>query len=161
MSPTRDAASRIGALDFITDVRFGRPIRDITVAREKAGGSTSRTFRYAIDQSSPFQPSSRAHHGVDVLFLFGSYSESFSSAAARKVGQVLRENWITFANGDAPWNEENVMAFGPLGFCGEISSEEYKERRRVAAWEVLDQMSPGELATLFVSLANGRVSLLN
>ena len=129
--------------------------------RKGAGDSPRKTFRYAIDQSSPFQHSSRAHHGVDVLYLFGAYSENFSTDAAKNVGHVLREKWITFANGEAPWNESNVMAFGPLGSCGEITDYEYKERRGVKAWEVLDELDPAELGRVFVGLVNGRVSLLN
>ncbi|KUJ13351.1 alpha/beta-hydrolase [Mollisia scopiformis] len=158
ISPTRLAASRAGALDFLTDARFAWPSRTIANARS---ADALKTFRYVFDQPSPFQASARAHHGVDLLYLFEAYSDTFLTEGQRILGNVVRDKWIAFANGEAPWNESNCFAFGPFGLSAEIDNSGLGERRRVKAWDVLEKTEPDELVRIFFSLAGGRISLLN
>lgn len=156
-----DTVSRIGALDFLTDARFAYPLPEIAKTRNSAARPGAKTFRYVFDQPSPFRPSSQAHHAVELLYLFGAYSDTFRTNGQRKVGHVMRDKWIAFTNGEAPWSEPSAFAFGPYGYCGEITDMEYGERRRVKAWDDLAATDPAELDRIFASLAGGRISLLN
>lgn len=158
ISPTHLPASRAGALDFLTDVRFAWPNRTLANIRGLDG---RKTFRYVFDQPSPFQASSRAHHGVDLLYLFGAYSDVFLTDGQRTLGDVVRAKWIAFANNEEPWDESSCFAFGPFGLSSEIDQSSLGERRRIKAWDVLEKTEPNELVRIFTSLASGRISLFN
>lgn len=157
VSPSRPTASRLAALDFINDLRFALPIEEISASRRSAGKAT---YQYVFDQVNPWQSSSRAHHGVDLISLFGGYDLTFNPAAAA-VAKSMQERWITFVNGNSPWNGDNRFAFGPHGKSGEIIDEEFAARRRVAHFGLLREMDPVKLGGIFGALAAGRISLLN
>jgi hypothetical protein len=133
-------------------------VSDGHLANKREG---NKTFRYVFDQTSPFQPSSRAHHTVDLLFLFGTYSGAFLTEEYVQVGKEMREKWIEFLHGSMPWDEGTVFKFGPLGRCSEVNEDELQTRRRVAIWKMLDSMDSIELNRIFVALTKGRISLLN
>jgi carboxylesterase type B len=154
-SPT---SSRTGALDFINDARFAMPVDDISRIRHNAG---KRTYQYVFDQPNPFQASSRAHHGVDLLFLFGSSEYSFFDPSAENVKDTMMGRWAAFINGKEPWSSEIRHAFGPHGKCGKIDEREYSARRRVKHFGILRKMNPQTLVVIFGMLAGGRISLLN
>ena len=65
---SRPSSCKIGALDFVHDVRF-------TFATEQMVKQWQHeqrpVFRFLVDQPNPWQQSSRAHHAVDLLLLFG------------------------------------------------------------------------------------------
>lgn len=155
----RTTACRNGALDLINDVRFGLPAEDLWQTAQSLHGS-NKAYRFLFDEPNPWQPSSRAHHAVDLLMLFGGFDTSHNPAA-NKVGTVLREKWILFANGEAPWQSRQRFVFGPYGRCGEIEEHEYKLRRREACFELLREMGWARYNPIFGALAAGRISLEN
>jgi carboxylesterase type B len=157
ISPTRATAARHGALDFINDVFFALPTEDIARTRRSAGKTT---YQYLIDQVNPWQSSSRAHHAVDLLFLFGAYDLSFNPAAEIVKNQI-QDRWIDFVNGGKPWDGGKRFAFGPYGGVGEVEDSEFAARRRQRHFEVLREMDRATLHTMFAKLAAGRISLLN
>ncbi|OBT53622.1 hypothetical protein VE04_05340 [Pseudogymnoascus sp. 24MN13] len=157
VSPSRPTASRLAALDFINDLRFALPIEEISASRRSAGKAT---YQYVFDQVNPWQSSSRAHHGVDLISLFGGYDLTFNPAAAA-VAKAMQERWIAFVNGESPWNGEKRFAFGPHGKSGEITDEDFAARRRVGHFDLLRQMDSMKLGGIFGGLAAGRISLLN
>jgi carboxylesterase type B len=157
VSPSRPTASRLGAVDFINDARFALPVEEIAATRRKAG---KRTYQYVFDQVNPWQSSSRAHHAVDLVFLFGAYDLSFNPAAAA-VAKAMQDRWITFVSGESPWDSEKRFAFGPLGKSAEITDEEFAARRRVGHFGQLRELGTAKLGGIFGTLAAGRVSLLN
>lgn len=157
VSPSRPTASRLAALDFINDVRFALPVEELSASRRSAGKAT---YQYVFDQVNPWQSSSRAHHGVDLIFLFGGYDLT-SNPAAAAVAEDMQGRWIAFVNGNVPWNGEKRFAFGPHGKSGEITEEEFAARRRVRHFSLLREMEPVRLGKIFGGLAAGRISLLN
>lgn len=157
VSASRPTASKLGALDFINDARFALPVEEIAAARRKAGKTT---YQYVFDQVNPWQSSSRAHHAVDLIFLFGGYNLS-SNPAAAAVARVIQERWIAFVSGEGPWDAEKRFAFGPHGKSGEIADEEFAARRRVGHFGVLREIGVPRLGEIFGKLAAGRISLLN
>ncbi|OBT71606.1 hypothetical protein VF21_09529 [Pseudogymnoascus sp. 05NY08] len=157
VSPSRPTASKLGALDFINDARFALPVEEIAAARRKAGKTT---YQYVFDQVNPWQSSSRAHHAVDLIFLFGSYDLSGNPAAAA-VAKAMQERWIAFVSGEGPWDAEKRFAFGPHGKSAEITDEEFAARRRVGHFGVLREIGMSRLGEIFGKLAAGRISLLN
>ncbi|OCL05108.1 alpha/beta-hydrolase [Glonium stellatum] len=157
ISPNRPTPSKIGALDFMADVRFGLAVRKI-VALWKSVGKPA--YRYIVDQANPWQASSRAHHAVDLVLLFGGLDLSFNPGA-EKVGREMRMRWISFVNGEAPWSKEQCFAFGPFGECKEIDVDQFAARRRVKHLDLLEKMDGANINACFGALAAGRISLLN
>lgn len=153
----RPTSSRIGALDFINDVKFALPAEAIA---SRWRGKQDTVYQYVFDETNPWQSSSRAHHALDLIFLFGGYDLSFKPSADA-VGKAMRKAWISFINGVGPWNSGSRYAFGPHGKCGEIDQTEFEARRRVRHWESLQQLNPGDLNKVVAALAAGQISLLN
>ena len=113
-----------------------------------------------MDQPNPWQQSSRAHHAVDLLLLFGSYDLTFNPAAQR-VSTEMMHKWIEFANGLEPWQPDSYFAFGPLGQNGPISNEDFAARRRQRHCRAIEQCDAEKVAAVWKSLAVGNISLEN
>lgn len=158
--PDRPTPTKLGALDFINDTRFTLPVELVSEKLQKAN---KRVYKYVLDQPNPWQASSRAHHAVDLLFLFGGVDLSFNPAAER-VGQEMRGRWIRFVNGDVPWRSGSGgerFAYGPFGECKEISSKEFACRRRVRHLGVLRDVGVEGYMSILGRLTAGKISLLN
>ncbi|KAE8147664.1 Alpha/Beta hydrolase protein [Aspergillus avenaceus] len=155
--PDRPTASKLGALDFINDTRYALPVELIS---EKCKEADKPVYRYVFDQCNPWQASSRAHHAVDLLFLFAGVDLSFSPAA-ETVSRQLRGCWISFVNGISPWSVEKRFAFGPLGECRDITEAQFASRRRVRHIEALKEAGLGVYMPIAATLAAGKISLLN
>jgi carboxylesterase type B len=52
-----------------------------------------------------------------------------------RVRDTMQEQWIAFANGEAPFSEDKVFVFGPEGETGERSQLIFEGRRRRAWWK--------------------------
>ncbi|KAI9847187.1 MAG: hypothetical protein M1837_003050 [Sclerophora amabilis] len=157
ISSTRPTASKLGALDFINDVKFAWGAEQIASRWRSAG---KPVYQYIVDETNPWQASSRAHHAVDLLFLFGGY-DGFTRPKAEEVGQDMRRRWIAFVNGSSPWSSEKRFAFGPHGQCGEFSDEDFASRRRTRHWELLKEIGFAEVNAVAGALVAGRSSLEN
>ncbi|PYH42293.1 putative carboxylesterase [Aspergillus saccharolyticus JOP 1030-1] len=155
--PGRPTASKLGALDLLQDVRYSLPVEVVSDKLQAAG---KRVYKYVIDQTNPWQASSRAHHAVDLLFLFGGVDLSFNPAA-ETVSQEMRERWIRFANGSQPWSDERRFAFGPFGECKEIDEVQFAARRRVEHLRALREAGMGVYMPIVFGVSAGRISLLN
>ncbi|KGO55122.1 Carboxylesterase, type B [Penicillium expansum] len=153
----RPTAAKLGALDLVNDVRYTLPVEVIT---DKLRAANKPVFRYVVDQSNPWQPSSRAHHAVDLLFLFDGVDLLFNPAASA-VGQEMRQRWIRFVNGDGPWSADLRFAFGPLGECKEIDELQFAARRRVEHCKILKKAGNSAYMPIVFALTAGRISLLN
>lgn len=153
----RPTACKLGALDLINDTRYALPVITLRDSWRNAG---KKVYDYIFDQVNPWQASSRAHHAVELVMLFGSLDLSHNPGAVA-VSRDIRSKWLSFCNGAAPWSDKHTYAFGPHGHCGEIAATEYESRRRVRACSFLEQMGPSKYNTVFAQLAAGRISLLN
>ncbi|KAL4899628.1 hypothetical protein BDW74DRAFT_189010 [Aspergillus multicolor] len=155
--PDRPTACKLGALDLVNDARYTLPIEIIS---DKVSAAGTRVFKYVVDQVNPWQASARAHHAVDLLFLFGGVDLSFNPSADA-VGKDMRRRWIAFVNGRSPWNPEKRFAFGPVGECREISEAGFAARRRVKHLGVLKEAGIGVYLPIVFALTAGKISLLN
>lgn len=155
----RPSSCKTGALDFINDCRFVLPIHQLEKLWKDA---RKPVYRCLIDESNPWQPSTGAHHAIDLVLLFGGLDLSHAPAAER-TGQALRKAWIKFVNQTEPWPNVSSSAygFGPHGLCKTLEDWEVRSRRRVMETNKLQGMDPMLLAMAFVSLAVGRGSLSN
>jgi carboxylesterase type B len=156
--PDRPASCYYGALDLINDARFAFPAFDISEKWRKA--SPGNVHQCIVDEPNPWQASSRAHHAVDLIFLFGGIDLTFNPAAERAASK-LRESWLTFVHGEDPWVSDVRYSFGPFGRCGEVGEAEYRTRRRVQCFEHLRSLGIEKCRQVSGRLAAGRVSLLN
>ncbi|KAJ6099443.1 hypothetical protein N7467_000978 [Penicillium canescens] len=153
----RPTAAKLGSLDLVNDVRYTLPVE---IVANKLQAANKRVYKYVVDQPNPWQPSSRAHHAVDLLFLFEGVDLSFNPAAST-VGQEMRQRWIKFVNGDGPWDADKRFAFGPVGECKEIDEVQFAARRRVDHCKVLKEMGASVYMPIIFALTAGRISLLN
>ncbi|KAF8911744.1 Alpha/Beta hydrolase protein [Mucidula mucida] len=60
---------------------------------------------------------------------------SVDGCSYAKVRDTMQDKWISFAHGEAPWNEDKVFVFGPEGETGERSQAIFAGRRRAQAWK--------------------------
>lgn len=157
INPSRPTPTKHGALDFVNDVLWVLPTRLLTDLYRKNG---KRAFTYLFDQPNPWQASSRAHHAVDLIYLFGGFDLSHNPPA-EALGTEMRKRFISYVNGEAPWNADKTFAFGPLGDSMEIEAAEVDVRRRTKAVERLKGIPPGEILSVLGSLVAGRISLMN
>ncbi|XEV03042.1 hypothetical protein FSHL1_008329 [Fusarium sambucinum] len=157
--PDRPLSCKTGALDFINDCRFVLPIHHLEQLWKDA---QKPVYRCLIDESNPWQPSSGAHHAVDLVLLFGGLDISLAPAAER-TGKALREAWIRFVSSNEPWPNasSSTYGFGPHGVCKELEDWEVQSRRREMETSKLRNMDSTLLGKAFFSLAAGKVSLLN
>jgi hypothetical protein len=155
--PDRPTAAKLGALDLVNDTRYTLPVE---IVANKLAAANKRVYKYVVDQSNPWQPSSRSHHAVDLLFLFEGVDLSFNPAA-QSVGKEMRQRWIRFVSGEAPWPVDSRFAFGPLGECKEITETQFATRRRVEHCKVLGEAGIGVYLPIIGTLTAGRISLLN
>lgn len=156
--PERPASCYNGALDIINDARFALPALEISERWRKTGHG--KIYQCVIDEANPWQASSRAHHAVDLILLFGGIDLTFNTAADN-VGKRLRESWLAFVHGESPWDSSPIWGFGPLGRCGEVDASEYAARRRTKCFEYLRTLGTEQCRQVSGRLAAGRVSLLN
>jgi len=52
-----------------------------------------------------------------------------------RIRDTLQDRWISFANGDVPWKDDQVFVFGPEGETGERSKDIFDGRRRKRMWQ--------------------------
>lgn len=155
--PDRPVSCKLGALDFLNDARFSWPISEYLDERR---ADKRPSFRFLVDQPNPWQTSSRAHHGVDLLYIFGGFDFSFDEGAVN-VSEMMQVKWIEFVNGEDPWGAEEAFAFGPLGNCQAVDAKGVATRRRERHLSVLRDIGYEKVNAVVVALAAGRSSLLN
>ncbi|CAD0089330.1 unnamed protein product [Aureobasidium mustum] len=157
INKSRAPQCRHGAMDFMNDIRFALPV-PLVMDRYTRGGK--RTYRYLFDQANPWQASSRAHHAVDLIYLFGGFDMTMNPSA-EELGIEMRRRFIWFINGEAPWTIHKTMAFGPLGDTREVDDRGVAARRRTRQMEEVKKLDASDVAAVFGSLAAGRISLHN
>ncbi|SPJ70977.1 related to carboxylesterase [Fusarium torulosum] len=157
--PDRPSSCKTGSLDFINDYKFVLPIHHLKKTWKAAN---KPVYRYLVDESNPWQPSSGAHHAVDLPLLFGGFDLSFSPSAGH-IGRAMREAWIKFMNLEEPWTDASgtCYGFGPHGTTKTLEDWEVQSRRRVTETDRLGTMDSALLDKTLAGLAAGKVSLLN
>ncbi|KAG9671362.1 alpha/beta-hydrolase, partial [Aureobasidium melanogenum] len=157
INKSRAPQCRHGAMDFMNDMRFALPVPLVLDRYVREG---KKAFRYLFDQANPWQASSRAHHAVDIIYLFGGFDMTMNPSA-EELGKEMRRRFIWFINGEAPWTIHKTMAFGPLGDTREIDDRGVAARRRTRQMEEIKKLEASDVAAAFGSLAAGRISLHN
>ena len=155
--PDRPSSCKIGALDFINDYKFVLPVERLVQLWRIA---KKPVFRCLLDEVNPWQPSSGAHHAVDLILLFGGFDLSFSHAA-QQTDRMMRDKWIDFVQSRDPWPSHAYVAFGPHGSFQELDDNGIVSRRRTEQVEYLKTVETAVLDKVFLSLASGKISLLN
>ncbi|KAF5389993.1 hypothetical protein D9757_003878 [Collybiopsis confluens] len=73
-----------------------------------------------------------------------------------RVRDTMQEQWISFANGQAPFGQDKVYVFGPEGETGERSSLIFEGRRRKAWWKkVFEPLGMQVVQKMGVELSRG------
>ncbi|KKO96926.1 hypothetical protein THAR02_10968 [Trichoderma harzianum] len=136
--PDRPSSCKTGALDFINDYKF---LLQIPLLQKLWKDANKHVHWCLVDEPNPWQPSSGAHHAVDLVLLFGGFDLSFSPGSEH-VGQAMREAWIKFINLKEPWPKatSTYYAFGPHGVCKVLDDRELQSRRRITQIKKLQEM---------------------
>jgi hypothetical protein len=146
--------ARHGISAFLNDIKFAFGTDEIY--RLEHNARKRRCFRYVMDQPNPWDESAGAHHALDLLFLFGGPFDYSSDQAAMRVSGDMREKWVAFVYGEAPWDEKLVYAWGPDGRYGPVPDEQLKERRRVGCFEAVRRIGWERLQPLVTRLVEAR-----
>ncbi|GKU07108.1 unnamed protein product [Fusarium langsethiae] len=152
--PDRPSSCKTGALDFLNDMRFTLPVRTFMDRRRRA---QQAVFGYLMDQPNPWQRSSRAHHGVDLIYLFNGFDFTFDQSAQR-VAEAMQLKWIEFICGEDPWKPGEFFAFGPFGESKEV---DVADRRRYRHLDIAIALGQDKAEAIVRNLATGKSSLLN
>ncbi|KAH6661674.1 Alpha/Beta hydrolase protein [Halenospora varia] len=87
------------------DLLFSEPAHNL--CNSLAGNK--KIFRYTLTARNPFPGSIYSqvpgHHFLDILFLFLTLRDRFPSPVYAAIAEGFASRWITFAYGDAPWEE--------------------------------------------------------
>ena len=150
---TLPKACKRGALDLINDFSFAEPV--VSMAnRWRSHGKP--VYQYVVDEPNPWQPSVGAHHGVDLLLLFGDY-EFPRYTEFEKTAREMQKRWILFINGEKPWHGL-LYAFGPRGVCEDLGADSTTNRRRWSHIQLVTRLR-SRLGPVVGSLMNGRLNL--
>lgn len=112
-------------LQLATDAEWSQPVE--AVAKSFSNGEV---FYYHVAEVNPFDgpAKGKAHHGVDLLFVFMNYAKHLSPELA-KLAEVFSGHWLDFVVGKQPWapygqkpdGEVTLFGYGPDGKYGVIS----------------------------------------
>ncbi|KIW18746.1 hypothetical protein PV08_03035 [Exophiala spinifera] len=148
---------------LVGDMMFSGMIQRLTttLARDKS----RKVYRYAFGLSNPFVGSNHSfvtgHHYVEILFIFltllDRYPRHRDNWLAKQACETAKR-WITFAHGQAPWDEYTLEAGqdemqGKIAICDDFKGwhvktlEEDEEEgktypagpRRYAAWQCYNE----------------------
>lgn len=101
---------RHAVMDLNADFVFSYPVESVFATLSKY----KNVYRICFDAYNPFNPKFLAQHGVDMLYLFGSYIDSFHGqtiADKEKVVSLslsIQDAYIKFFNGSYPWRTKMV-----------------------------------------------------
>lgn len=104
-----------------------------------------------FDQHNPWEPKKhRSHHACDLLFWFNGYdfSSTVDAKGNQDVSEAMKRALISYTNGENPWDDSEVMGFGPDGFVGTVAKENEGKTRRVHVYEILDKYPAEEVLKL-------------
>ncbi|RDW85327.1 hypothetical protein BP6252_02917 [Coleophoma cylindrospora] len=114
-----------------------------------------KAYRYVFEQLNPFNEGlfyGSSNHSLDLIYLFGS-ENTFRGLKSHEIENALREafqdKWIAFMYGLEPWTQSSVYEFGPCGDTRPLSEKEFRSKRRVQSYEVLDTLGPRDHRHLF------------
>lgn len=93
-----------GLLQFMTDVKFGLPIRSAIrslASDNRAAGENATTVQaYRIRYNNPFAGilSTLAHHCVELLYIFDAFYEDLAKAdpSHRALVEAMQQHWVDF-----------------------------------------------------------------
>jgi len=138
---------------------------DPSASDSDRNGSTSErplnapyVYRYVFDQASPY--TNTPHHGVDLLYLFGNIpfpsdpdlspeENDEVNWAGMKVRSEMQERWLTFAQGEDPWDPltpqppKGVADNLPTPMLSPSSSFSFGRLRSVSPGDRTSYFTPG------------------
>ncbi|PNS18999.1 hypothetical protein CAC42_6094 [Sphaceloma murrayae] len=153
----RASSCKHGALDFINDVLWAMPTWTLAKQFRDEG---KMVYTYLFDQPNPWQASARAHHAVDLVYLFEGFDIS-SNPAGQALAKDMRQRYINWVNDSKPWAADKTCVFGPHGKVTEAGQDEVRSRRRMREIDELRSMPFAEALGVLPGLIAGRISLHN
>ena len=142
------AASHVAITE---DIMWYKAASDLSMQLRKCG---TKVYEYSFEQLQPFTGPFKgiAGHSLDLAYLHGDpgiFSLCGEPEKELAIQDSIQNAWITFANGEAPWEGGKTRVFGPDGKTVDFGSEEVlRSLRRGNAWENLAALALEELTGL-------------
>ncbi|KAG5360573.1 Lipase 3 [Yarrowia sp. B02] len=127
-----------GCLDLKTDATFNywNHLLFKKMQAAHANGASARVYRLAVDEPNPHNPDQRAHHAVDVLYMFNS--TQFNEHGDR-LSRLFQSHFLRLAYGLEPWDHRNFGVYRNGGYQ-QLPLAELSSVRPVARYEALEKM---------------------
>lgn len=143
---------KTGCLELKTDATFNffnhLLFKKMQDARD-SGNSSSRVYRLAVDEPNPHNPDQRAHHAVDVLYMFNS---TRFNEHGDKLSRLFQSHFLRLAYGLEPWDHRNFGVYRNGGYQ-QLPLAELNSVRPVERYEALGKMDFGQVARLSNALS--------
>ncbi|KAF8253492.1 alpha/beta-hydrolase [Wilcoxina mikolae CBS 423.85] len=141
-----------GVLRFVGDGKFH--LHTENFYREFLERTEGETWRYLFDARNPFAPKAGAHHGVELLYLFGGFE--MPEERLERVGREMRGVWVKFVVGEKLWEKGKVLLVTDEE-VKVVGKEEVGRRRNEREWKALNQIGWEKVAPVLWEVVNGRI----
>lgn len=149
-----------GLQDLFADYVFSYPI---SVFQKSLIGGNVNTYRMCFDSPNPFEPARGSLHGVDMLYLFGSYlPEGFGDpktiSNAEKVINVshdLQDAYIRFFYTGKAWEQSELAKYySPDHSITSVNAENLLSLRRTVLAKIFESHGPEALGGLLKTISS-------
>ncbi|VVT48974.1 uncharacterized protein SAPINGB_P002042 [Magnusiomyces paraingens] len=130
-----------GVMSFYADHLFSYPIHQF--AEYLSNNTKSAVYRTCFDTLNPFNEIFGAQHGVDILYLCGTYVglHPNTHTKARAVSQQLQDTWIRFFNTGRAWQDATKVCHFKQDYTKEyLDVAGLEKTRRLGHFEVHDKV---------------------
>lgn len=149
-----------GLQDLFADYVFSYPI---SVFQKSLLGGNVDTFRMCFDSPNPFEPSRGSLHGVDMLYLFGSYlpdgyGDPKTISNVDKVINVshdLQDVYIRFFYTGKAWEKSGLAkCYSPDHSIKMVNAENLLSLRRTVLAKIFENHGPEALGGLLKTISS-------
>lgn len=156
-----------GLMNFYADTVFHYPIHEFSrfLTQNYNSGSKNRNlYRICFDTPNPYNQAFGAQHGVDILYLTGSYLDLVPTTHPRaaKTSEQIQDLWINFFAKGRAWEDSTVnennkhsVAHFTEDFGLEFIDEKVVEEnniRRIKEFDLHDRAGPRSMAYVLGNL---------
>lgn len=137
---------KAGCLDLKTDATFNyfNHVLFRKMQEARAQGASARVYRLAVDEPNPHNPDQRAHHAVDVLYMFNSTE---FNERGDKLSRLFQSHFLRLAYGLEPWKDTNFGLYRNGGY-EQLPLSQLDSVRPVKRYEALSRLDWGQVSKL-------------
>ncbi|KAK0114231.1 hypothetical protein ONS95_013729 [Cadophora gregata] len=158
---------RASLFTMVEDLGWYIPTSEL-VAKLRSQNQHHKTtvYQYSFQHLNPFEGifKGKPVHALDLAYLHGSPEMFIGTEQTNmelQAQEVLKGNWILFADGEDMWDMKQMMVFGPHDLGGAVDMITFlKEKRQSDRWESFKALSFADKEVL-TGIIFGHLSQLN